>query len=59
MPYIASVQKLGMKEGEEKTMLKMLQKRMSVEDVASIADLSIEQVHKIQAKQQKLTDSNS
>jgi hypothetical protein len=59
MPYITSVQKLGIKEGEENMVLKMLQKGMSVEDVASIADLSIEQVHKIQAKQQELTDSKS
>jgi predicted transposase/invertase (TIGR01784 family) len=55
MTYVTSVEKIGFKRGEQETekkfVLKMLQKGMSVEDVASIAELSIEQIQELQSQQ--------
>jgi predicted transposase YdaD len=51
MTYVTSVEKIGFNRSEQETekkfVLKMLQKGMSVENVASIAELSIEQIQKL------------
>jgi predicted transposase YdaD len=51
MTYVTSVEKIGFNRSEQETekkfVLKMLQKGMSVENVASIAELPIEQIQKL------------
>jgi hypothetical protein len=55
MTYVTSVEKIGIKKGREEERhdiaLKMLKKGMSVEDIAEITELSIEQVKEIQSQQ--------
>ncbi len=50
MTYVTSVEKIGFKRGQQETQkeiaLKMLKKGMSVEDVASITELSISEVER-------------
>lgn len=50
MTYVTSVEKIGFKRGQQETQkeiaLKMLQKGMSIEDVASITELSISEVER-------------
>jgi predicted transposase/invertase (TIGR01784 family) len=54
MTYVTSVEKIGFKRGEQETRkeiaLKLLGKGMSVEDVASATELSINQVQELQAQ---------
>jgi SOS response regulatory protein OraA/RecX len=60
MTYITSVEKIGFKrgqqegrkEGEQKIILKMLGKGMSVEEIATITDLSIAEVEHLAQSQQ-------
>jgi hypothetical protein len=53
MTYVTSVEKIGFKRGEQETRkeiaLKLLGKGMSVEDVASATELSINQVQELQS----------
>jgi transposase len=44
MTFITSVERLGFKRAQREIAMKLFQKGMSVEDIASITDLSIKQV---------------
>lgn len=46
MTYVTSVEKIGFKRAQQEIALKMLKKGMSVEDVASITELSISEVER-------------
>jgi hypothetical protein len=51
MTYITSVEEIGFKRAQEKMALKLLQRGISLEEVASITELSIKQVQKIQSQE--------
>jgi predicted transposase/invertase (TIGR01784 family) len=54
MTFITSVERIGIKKGkqetEERIVLSMLKKGVSIEDIAEFTELSIEQVKKIQSQ---------
>jgi hypothetical protein len=51
MTFITSVEKIGFKRAQEEMALKLLQRGMSLEEVASITELSIKEVNVIQSRQ--------
>jgi SOS response regulatory protein OraA/RecX len=55
MTFITSVERIGIKKGKQETekriVLSMLKKGFSIEDIAEITELSIEQIKEIQSQQ--------
>jgi predicted transposase/invertase (TIGR01784 family) len=55
MPYVTSIQQMGIEQGEDratqKIALKMLQENISLEVIARITGLTIEQLQQLQSSQ--------
>jgi predicted transposase/invertase (TIGR01784 family) len=55
MPYVTSIQQMGIEQGEDratqKIALKMLQENISLEVIARITGLTIEQLQQLQSLQ--------
>jgi predicted transposase YdaD len=51
MRYVSSIEEITIEETQIKIALKLLQKGMSVEDIVSVTELSIEKVREIQSRQ--------
>jgi predicted transposase YdaD len=54
MTFITSVEKIGIKKGKEEIVLIMLAKGLSIEEIATFTDMSIEQIKQIQSQQKNL-----
>ena len=59
MTYVTSVEKIGFKRGEQEgresaqkdIAMKMMQKGMSAEDIASLTELTIDRIQELQSQQ--------
>jgi predicted transposase YdaD len=51
MTYITSVEKIGIRKGKQEIVLVMLTKGLSVEEIASLTGMTIEQVQTIHSQQ--------
>ncbi len=51
MRYVSSIEEISIEDTQRKIALKMLQKSMSVEDIVSLTELSIDKVRELQSRQ--------
>ncbi len=51
MPYVTSIERMGIEQERQKIALKMLQENIPLETIARITELTIEQLQQLQASQ--------